>query len=83
MSYLDDSQYLGTTPQVPMQLPDELAQQLAGYLGADPGANIVLPPDMIRLPGGIIMKKTTALVLGIAIVLALVYWYTSKKKKKK
>lgn len=63
-----------------MQLPSDLAQQLAADTQPDPGG--VIPTDMIRLPGGIIMKKTTALLLGLAIVLALVYWYTHKKKRK-
>ncbi len=79
MGYLDESQYLGDAPQEPMQLPTDLAQQLAGETQPDPGG--MLPADMVRLPGGIIMKKTTAILLGIAIVLALVYWYTNKKKK--
>lgn len=79
MGYLDESQYLGDAPQMQMQLPTELAQQLAGSVSPDPGG--MLPADMVRLPGGIIMKKTTAILLGIAIVLALVYWYTQKKKK--
>ena len=63
-----------------MQLPADLAQQLAADTQADPGG--MIPADMVRLPGGIIMKKTTAILLGIAIVLALVYWYTQKKKRK-
>ena len=80
MGYLDESQYLGDAPQAPMQLPADLAQQLAADTQPDPGG--MIPADMIRLPGGIIMKKTTAILLGIAIVLALVYWYTQKKKRK-
>ena len=62
-----------------MQLPTELAQQLAGAVVADPGG--VLSADLIRLPGGIVMKKTTALLLGVAIVIAFLYWYSKKKKK--
>ena len=76
---MDESQYLGDAPQAPMQLPTDLAQQLAGDTMPDPGG--MLPADMVRLPGGIIMKKTTAILLGIAIVLAFVYWYSRKKKK--
>lgn len=79
MGYLDESQYLGDAPQAQMQLPTELAQQLAGSVVSDPGG--ALPADLIRLPGGIVMKKTTAILLGIAIVLTLVYWYTEKKEK--
>jgi hypothetical protein len=79
VGYLDESQFLGDAPQTQMQLPTELAQQLAADTMPDPGG--LVPADMIRLPGGIIMKKTTAILLGIAIALAFVYWYTQKKKK--
>lgn len=81
MSYLDDSNnYLGASPQVQMSLPTELMQQLAGDVTASPDG-VVVPDGWIRLPGGIIMKKTTAIVLGLAIAVALVWWYSKKKKK--
>lgn len=81
MSYLDDSNnYLGAAPQVQMSLPTELMQQLAGDVTTSPDG-VLVPDGWIRLPGGIIMKKTTAIILGLAIAVALVWWYSKKKKK--
>ena len=73
MSYLSGSTYLGETMQAPMALPTELAQALA---------DAEQTTEMITLPGGIIMKKQTALILAI-IALGLAVWYMNKKKKKK
>ena len=62
-----------------MELPQELIQQLAA--DTVPSAEGVTVPDgWIRLPGGIIMKKTTAILLGVAIALVIVWFYTKKKK---
>lgn len=62
-----------------MQLPQELADALTNDVAQAP-ADIVVPEGWIRLPGGIIMKKATALLLGVAIALVLVWWYKKKKK---
>lgn len=80
MSYLDDSNYLGSTPQVQMGLPQELIHQLAGDI-APAAEGVMIPDGWIRLPGGIIIKKTTAIILGMALTVVLVWWYTKKKKK--
>jgi len=80
VSYLDDSNYLGSTPQVQMQLPQELMQQLGADVAQSPDG-VVVPDGWIRLPGGIVMKKTTAILLGLALAVFMVWWYTKKKKK--
>lgn len=79
MSFLDE-QYLGTTPQVEMQLPQELADALRTDVAPAPADGIVVPEGWVRLPGGIIMKKSTAMLLTIAIIIALVWWYKKRKK---
>jgi LPXTG-motif cell wall-anchored protein len=78
VGYLDEN-YLGDTPQMQMSLPAELADQLAGEVvpAAD---NIPVPEGWTRLPGGIIIKKSTLLILGLALAIFLV-WYFKKKKK--
>lgn len=81
MSFLDESNYLGSSPQVQMELPQALADQLAADVAPAPADSIALPEGWIRLPGGIIMKKSTAIILGIAIAVFLVWWYQKKKKK--
>jgi hypothetical protein len=73
MSYLNGTTYLGETVQAPMTLPTELAQALA---------DAEQTTDMITLPGGIIMKKQTAIILAI-VALGIAIWYANKKKKKK
>jgi LPXTG-motif cell wall-anchored protein len=80
VSYLDDSNYLGSTPQVQMQLPQELMQQLGADVAQSP-VGVVVPVGWIRLPGGIVMKNTTAILLGLALAVFMVWWYTKKKKK--
>ena len=79
MGYLDESAYLGDSPQMPMALPTELTDQLAGDIvpSAD---NLPIPEGWVRLPGGIIIKKTTLLILGLALAIFLV-WYFKKKKE--
>lgn len=79
MSYLDESNYLGSAPQVQMQLPQELIQQLAGDVVPSLD-NAVVPDGWVRLPGGIIIKKTTLILLGLALAVVLVWWYTKHKK---
>jgi hypothetical protein len=78
---LDEANFLGSSPQVGMQLPQELADQLADDVAPAPADGIMLPEGWIRLPGGIIMKKSTALLLGLCIALVMVWWYKNKKKK--
>ncbi len=73
MSYLQGTTYLGETIQAPMQLPTELSQALA---------DAEQSTEMVTLPGGIVMKKQTAVLLAI-IALGLAIWYMNKKKKKK
>ncbi len=80
MSYLDESNYLGSAPQAQMQLPQELLQQLAGDMAPAP-QNLPVPEGWISLPGGIVMKKSTAILLGLALAAVLIWWYTRKKKK--
>lgn len=81
MGYLDESQFLGDAPQAPMALPSELAQQLAADIAPAPADGIVVPEGWVRLPGGIIIKKGTLILLGVAIAVALAYWYSKRKKK--
>ena len=80
MSYLEEN-YLGDALVAPMQLPKELTDQLRNDT-MSLADNAPVPPDYVRLPGGIVMKKSTALILGAVIVVAVV-WYMTKKKKKK
>lgn len=79
MSYLEDA-YLGDPMVAPMQLPTALTDQLKDHM-FPLGADAPLPADMIRLPGGIVMKRNTALLLGAVLIIALV-WYLTRKKKK-
>ncbi len=79
MSYLDDT-YLGDHLVAPMQLPVELTDQLKDHM-FPLGADAPLPADMVRLPGGIVMKRNTAILLGAAIIVAVI-WYLTRKKKK-
>ena len=72
MSYLQGSTYLGEPMQAPMQLPTELSQALA---------DAEQSTEMITLPGGIVMKKQTAVILAI-VALGLALWYMKKKKKR-
>lgn len=58
--------------QAPMALPAELSDALAAAEQST---------EMITLPGGIIMKKQTAVLLAI-IALGLAIWYIKKNKKK-
>jgi hypothetical protein len=80
VSFLDESNYLGSTPQTQMQLPQELTDALQGDVAPAPADGIMLPEGWIRLPGGIIMKKATALLLAVAITIAIVWWYKKHKK---
>lgn len=73
MSYLQGTTYLGETIQAPMQLPTELSQALA---------DAEQSTEMVTLPGGIVMKKQTAVILAI-VALGLTLWYMNRKKKKK
>lgn len=73
MSYLAGTTYLGETIQAPMQLPTELALALA---------DAEQSTEMITLPGGIVMKKQTAIILAI-VALGLALYYMNKKKKRK
>lgn len=73
MSYLNGTAYLGEPMQAPMQLPAELSQALA---------DAEQTTEMITLPGGIVMKKQTAIILAI-VALGLALWYMNKGKKKK
>jgi hypothetical protein len=82
MSYLDNTSYLGEEFQAPMRLPTELADQLVNNSVQHP-ENWPVPPDYVRLPGGVIIAKKTLWVLGIALAAAIVYWVYYKKKKKK
>lgn len=44
---------------------------------------VVAEPDtMVTLPGGIIVKKRTMVVLAIATITVAILWMLSKKKKK-
>lgn len=72
MSYLQGTTYLGEIIQAPMQLPTELSQALA---------DAEQSTEMITLPGGIVMKKQTAVILAI-VALGLAIWYMNRKKKK-
>ena len=72
MNYLQGTTYLGETIQAPMQLPTELSQALA---------DAEQSTEMITLPGGIVMKKQTAVILAI-VALGLAIWYMNRKKKK-
>ena len=63
-----------------MQLPQDLADQLIDNVAPAPADGIVVPEGWIRLPGGIIMRKATALILGLAIAIAVIWWYKKKKK---
>lgn len=78
MGYLDEN-YLGDTPQDPMQLPTELVEALAQNTAPAP-VGMAIPEGWVSLPGGIIIKKSTLIILGVAIVLAIVWWKTRKKK---
>lgn len=60
-----------------MQLPTELAEQLAQDVAQAP----VAPEGWVSLPGGIIIKKNTLIILGVALAVAIVWWYTRKKKR--
>ena len=80
MSFLDEANFLGSTPQVEMELPQALADQLTNDMVQAP-ADIVVPEGWIRLPGGIIMRKSTALILGVAIAIVMVWWFKKRKKK--
>jgi hypothetical protein len=80
MGYLDEN-FLGDTPQAPMELPQELMETLAQHTAPAPPADVAVPEGWVRLPGNIVIKKTTLIVLGVVIALALVWWYTRKKKK--
>lgn len=73
MSYLAGTTYLGETVQAPMQLPTELSQALA---------DAEQSTEMITLPGGIVMKKQTAVILAI-VALGLLIWQMNRKKKKR
>jgi len=73
MSYLAGTTYLGETVQAPMQLPSELSQALA---------DAEQTTELITLPGGIVMKKQTAVILAI-VALGLALWYMKKKKKRR
>ena len=73
MSYLSGTTYLGETMQAPMQLPTELSQALA---------DAEQSTEMITLPGGIVMKKQTAVILAV-VALGLALWYMNKKKKRR
>lgn len=64
-----------------MQLPQELADALTNDVAPAPATDIMVPEGWVRLPGGIIMKKSTALLLGVCIALVMVWWYKNKKKK--
>lgn len=79
MSFLDE-QFLGSAPQVEMQLPQELTDALRTDVAQAPADGILVPEGWVRLPGGIIMKKATALLLAVAITLAVVWWYQKRKK---
>ena len=59
--------------QAPMQLPTELSQALA---------DAEQSTELITLPGGVVMKKKTAILLAI-VALGLTLWYMSKKGKKR
>ncbi len=82
MSFLDEANFLGSTPQVEMELPQALADQLTNDVLQAPADGVIVPEGWIRLPGGIIMRKSTALILGVAIALVMVWWYQKRKKKK-
>lgn len=73
MSYLAGTTYLGETVQAPMQLPTELSQALA---------DAEQSTELITLPGGIVMKKQTAVILAI-VALGLLIWQMNRKKKKR
>lgn len=71
MGYLNESNYLGETPQAQMELPSQLADAL---VAAEQSA------EMITLPGGIVMKKQTAVLLAL-VALGLALWYMNRRKK--
>lgn len=73
MSYLAGTTYLGETVQAPMQLPTELSQALA---------DAEQSTEMITLPGGIVMKKQTAVIIAI-VALGLLIWQMNRKKKRR
>lgn len=71
MGYLNESNYLGETPQAQMELPSQLADAL---VAAEQST------EMITLPGGIVMKKQTAVLLAL-VALGLALWYMNHRKK--
>ena len=72
MGYLNESNYLGETPQAQMELPSQLADAL---VAAEQST------EMITLPGGIVMKKQTAVILAL-VALGLALWYMNRRKKR-
>jgi hypothetical protein len=71
VGYLNESNYLGETPQAQMELPSQLADAL---VAAEQST------EMITLPGGIVMKKQTAVLLAL-VALGLALWYMNHRKK--
>ena len=72
MGYLNESNYLGETPQAQMELPSQLADALV---------TAEQSTEMITLPGGIVMKKQTAVILAL-VALGLALWYMKRRKKR-
>lgn len=65
-----------------MELPQELVQQLAADTIPDPGPNFPIPADYMRLPFGIVIKKTTAMLLAVALAV-FITWMIHKNRKNK
>jgi phosphotransferase system glucose/maltose/N-acetylglucosamine-specific IIC component len=52
-------------------------------LDADPAPQqVVIVPETVTLPGGIVMPKQTFYVIALVVVAAAVYLYTKKQKRK-
>lgn len=82
MAFLDEAAYLEDVQHSSMGLPQELMESLGADVTAAPAAGTV-PEGWVSLPGGIIIRKSTAILLGVALIVLVAWWYSNRKKRRK
>lgn len=82
MAFLDEAAYLEDAQLNGMNLPQELAESLGADVATAPATGAV-PEGWVALPGGIVIKKNTAILLGVALVVLIAWWYSNRKKRRK
>lgn len=81
MAFLDEAAYLEDVQKTSMGLPQELMESLGADVTQAPAGAV--PEGWIALPGGIVIRKNTAILLGVALVVLIAWWYSNQKKRRK